>query len=101
MQYFIIMALVATATAQCEHPIFCNSTILKKAADSNLFKDSKSFVDLPLKVSVEEALNNSKAQSPKDFIEENFHIDPFSFLTPTTFPDFKENPEVIDRIKDT
>lgn len=53
MHYIIIMGLIATAFSQCNHPIFCEPSILQIAADSKKDKDSKTFVDLTLKVSVE------------------------------------------------
>ena len=37
----------------CDHPIFCNEKVLLKVAQSNYFEDSKSFVDLVLKVPVQ------------------------------------------------
>ena len=46
--------------ASSQHPIFCNETILTAVAQSNIFEDSKTFVDLVLKVSIEEALTKFK-----------------------------------------
>ena len=83
------MGLIATASSQCNHPIFCEPSILQIAADSQMDKDSKTFVDLTLKVSVEEALANSKIQSPVDFIDKNFDANADVLLSPVTFPDYK------------
>lgn len=53
----ILIALLAVAEQQCKHPIFCSEPILKAISNSNLFPDSKTFVDLVLKVPVETALS--------------------------------------------
>ena len=49
--YLIINTLTITAPG-CNHPIFCNDTILTAIANSNLFPDSKTFVDLTLTVPI-------------------------------------------------
>ena len=49
----VIQTLFLLAYTQCNHPVFCNPDILQAAANSNLFKDSKTFVDLVLTVPVE------------------------------------------------
>jgi hypothetical protein len=69
--------------------VFCSPEILQAAADSGLFEDSKTFVDLTLKFPVEEVLENFKKQKAKDFIKDNFHQDPNLLLTPATFSDFQ------------
>jgi hypothetical protein len=48
-----IQFLLVFVHTQCHHKIFCNPDILLAAANSNLFNDSKTFVDLVLTVSVE------------------------------------------------
>lgn len=66
-----ILLIITLAVAKrsvdksCNHPIFCNNDILQAAADSNLFQDSKTFVDLTLKAPVDEVLKNFKTQAPK------------------------------------
>jgi hypothetical protein len=55
---------------------------LQAAADSNLFPDSKTFVDLVLKVPIEEALNNFKTLPTAEFFKTTFHFDPELLLTP-------------------
>lgn len=55
---FSIVALSALAESTapgCHHPIFCNDTILAAVAKTSLYSDSKTFVDLVLKVSIQEA----------------------------------------------
>jgi len=52
----LIFAILLVITInQCTHPIFCFRPILEAVAKSNIFKDSKTFVDLTLKVPIEEA----------------------------------------------
>ena len=92
MTLILLLALSVTLGAACDHPVFCNPQILQTAADSKLFPDSKTFVDLPLKVPVEEVLKNFKIQTPVDFINNNFHLDPDLPLSAAKFPDFKERP---------
>lgn len=58
---FIIGFLSVKIASQCNHLIFCSEPILKAIAKSNIFKDSKSFVDLTLKVPIDEALRIFKA----------------------------------------
>lgn len=56
---FVMVTLtvqIRQAAPGCTHPIFCNQTILKAVSKSNLFLDSKAFVDLVLKIPVEEAI---------------------------------------------
>jgi hypothetical protein len=48
----ILIFLFSSAFGGCDHPIFCSEDILQAAADSNLFSDSMTFVDLPLKVPI-------------------------------------------------
>lgn len=64
----LIIAFVAAKRqidTSCSHPIFCNDSILQAAADSGLFQDSKTFVDLTLKAPISQVLENFKVQSPK------------------------------------
>jgi hypothetical protein len=50
----IIVLIIFTRLAeqQCKHPIFCSEPILQAISNSNIFSDSKSFVDLVLIVPV-------------------------------------------------
>ena len=49
----VVQLLLGFVHAQCKHKIFCNPDILQAAASSNLFSDSKTFVDLVLTVPIE------------------------------------------------
>ncbi len=103
MQIKILLSLgliIALTYSQCTHKIFCSQPILQAAADSKLFSDSKTFVDLTLKVPIEEALNNFKTQNPVEFIQSNFHLDPNILLMQAKFEDYQENPAILDRIQD-
>lgn len=97
---FITATLLTSIHSQCNHPIFCSSAILQAAADSNLFKDSKTFVDLTLKFPIEEVLQNFKTQKPNEFFQNNFHQDPDLLLFPATFSDYQEYPLLLTRIAD-
>jgi len=72
---YLLFIIVVTFN-QCTHPIFCSVPILEAIAKSNIFTDSKTFVDLVLKVPVETALYNFRAQSVSDFVNSSFHSDP-------------------------
>lgn len=48
----ILLLTLNLASSQCNHPIFCFEPILQTIAQSNIFQDSKSFVDLTLKVPI-------------------------------------------------
>ena len=59
MMVLLLLLLGLTVTyQQCTHPVFCSEPILKAIAKANLFEDSKTFVDLVLKVPVNTALSN-------------------------------------------
>lgn len=48
----LIASTMSKSAPGCQHPIFCNDTILTAVANSNYFADSKTFVDLTLTVSI-------------------------------------------------
>lgn len=54
--------------AQCTHPIFCSEPILHAIAKANIFKDSKSFVDLTLKIPIDQALKIFKTANITTFV---------------------------------
>lgn len=41
---FLIVTITST-TPGCQHPVFCNQTILQAVSESSYFADSKTFVD--------------------------------------------------------
>lgn len=56
LKVFLIALLIVftwnRSAPGCQHPIFCNDTILTAVANSNYFQDSKTFVDLTLTVPI-------------------------------------------------
>lgn len=75
MKYTFIICLVflcIESENKCIHPIFCSQEVLEKVAKSNYFEDSKEFVDLILKVSIQQALENFQKQSIPDWIDSSF-----------------------------
>lgn len=56
--HLVLLMTLTVAYQQCTHQIFCSEPILKAIAKANLFDDSKTFVDLVLKVPVNTALSN-------------------------------------------
>jgi hypothetical protein len=85
----LFICLIVLAFAQCTHPIFCSPTILQAIAKSNLFPDSKTFVDLVLTVPVQTALDNFRTKSVSDFVNSSFHPDPNIVLETAQFADFQ------------
>jgi hypothetical protein len=96
----LLLLLAAGVYPQCTHTIFCSEPILKAISASNIFPDSKSFVDLVLKVPVNTALNYFLTKNVSEFVELSFHPDPNIILEPTSFDDFQESPAFLQRIKD-
>lgn len=58
MLHLVLLMTLTVTYQQCTHQIFCSEPILKAIAKANLFDDSKTFVDLVLKVPVNTALSN-------------------------------------------
>lgn len=56
----VLLMQADLSESQCSHPIFCNETILAAVADKKLVNDSKDFVDMVLKVPIDEALQTFK-----------------------------------------
>lgn len=74
MLVHLLLILSLTVTyQQCTHQIFCSEPILKAIAKANLFEDSKTFVDLVLKVPVNTALSNFLAYNTSEFVRLSFH----------------------------
>lgn len=97
----LISGLFQISNHLCTHPVFCSDAILKAISESNLFPDSKTFVDLPLKVPVDEALDNFCTKSITEFVNLSFHTDPEAVLEIAELPDFKENPDFLSQITDS
>lgn len=74
MAHLMLLLLILPLTCQqCTHPVFCSEPILKAIAKSNIFEDSKTFVDLVLKVPVNTALSNFLAYNTSEFVRLSFH----------------------------
>jgi len=91
----------------CDHEIFCrpNEGILHTIQISKLFKDSKEFVDMPLKYSKEEVLNNydqlldHEKETLKKFVDDNFS-EAGTELEKVTPIDWLEKPKFLNDIRD-
>ena len=65
----LIFSVMQVSQQACSHPIFCNDEILTAVANSNYFEDSKTFVDLVLTVSIDEAKRVFESKSIEQFIQ--------------------------------
>ncbi|XP_023322606.1 trehalase [Eurytemora carolleeae] len=92
----------------CNHVIFCkpDSGILHTVQTLQLFQDSKTFVDMPLKFSVNETLAKYVSLQPdpsrvevEQFVAE-FFSEPGTELKEVKLRDWSENPEILGRIQD-
>ena len=90
----------------CSSEIFCRGDLLRKVQMARIFNDSKTFVDMRLQKNEAEVLRAFKAfpDNPSEdqvfkFVKDNF-LPAGHDLEEWSPPDWKENPEFIDRIKD-
>ncbi|KAJ2959529.1 hypothetical protein NQZ79_g5031 [Umbelopsis isabellina] len=102
-------ALVLTATARiyksCDSPIYCEGPLLRTVQLSNIFTDSKTFVDRPTAKPVEEVLKAfqqlGKDPSVTDvrmFVDENF-LEPGMELSQVLIKSNKQ-PQILERVTD-
>ncbi|RDD42449.1 Trehalase [Trichoplax sp. H2] len=88
----------------CDSEIFCYGDLLRRAQDAYIFNDSKSFVDMKLKDSPTNILAAFRNLAPnadiKAFVKQYFS-DPAQDLEAWTPTDWKENPAVLNKIKDS
>jgi len=91
----------------CDHEVFCkpNEGVLHEVQIAKIFKDSKTFVDMPMKFKEELVLANfqklpdtSKATLEK-FVKDNFDIEGTELIEVQP-SDWKESPEFIEEIED-
>ena len=80
LSLLIFLITIPSISNKCSHPIFCSQSILEAVSRSNYFSDSKTFVDLILKVPIEIALVNFNTKSVQDFIMDSFYDDPNKIL---------------------
>ncbi|KAM9988691.1 hypothetical protein ACTFIY_004730 [Dictyostelium cf. discoideum] len=99
-------------TGGCQHPIYCNGTLLKTIQLTQVFNDSKTFVDMPMRTTIENInelfnqllLNTSKNGGPNKeelaaFLSENFYPAGYE-VEPVTPVDWVPNPSFLDEITD-
>lgn len=98
-------ALVVSEKPACSSEIFCRGDLLHTVQVARIFNDSKTFVDMRLQKDEEvvlqafRALSNLTKEQVIKFVSDNFY--PVGHdLEEWSPPDWKENPEIIDRIKD-
>ncbi|KAK5581492.1 hypothetical protein RB653_001525 [Dictyostelium firmibasis] len=102
----------AGGTGGCQHPIYCNGTLLKTIQLVQVFNDSKTFVDMPMRSSAEFIneqfnqllLNTSNNGGPNKeelaaFLSENFYPAGYE-VEPVTPVDWVPNPSFLDEITD-
>ena len=91
----------------CDHEIFCkpDESVLHEIQLAKIFKDSKTFVDMPMKFNIEKVLENFKKLTDhsrttlETFVKENFD-DEGTELETIQPSDWRENPKFIDEISD-
>ncbi|KAF9167017.1 hypothetical protein DFQ26_006152 [Actinomortierella ambigua] len=97
---------------RCDSPIYCYGDLLKAVQLSEIFPDSKTFVDMPTKVprdKVLEAWSKLQAAHPggdaiskadlKTFVNDHFHP-AGTEVVPGELPDFVQEPTFLNDIKD-
>ncbi|KAL9952754.1 hypothetical protein ACROYT_G040049, partial [Oculina patagonica] len=107
---FILVLTINQVTAEkyaCSSEIFCHGKLLDTVQMARIFNDSKTFVDMRLQKDAADVLKafqalpqqNTSKEQVINFVKENFY--PVGHdLEEWSPPDWKENPEFIDRIKD-
>ena len=91
--------------------IFCTGVILKTIQLNNLYNDSKTFVDMPLKYSPDIVMENflklpnaTTKEGPSKKVLKEFLADNFSpvgsDLIPYQFSDWQEEPPFLNQLKD-
>jgi len=101
------IALCKSSNWPCDSEVFCkpNEGLLHEVQLMHIFKDSKTFVDMPMKTNAATVLanfnsiTNHSKESIEIFVKENFDIEGTELVevTPT---DWKKNPAFIDQIRD-
>lgn len=97
-----------TDSPACQHPLYCNNTLLCIVQMSGLFSDSKTFVDLPIKpdYSLNEVLSAFAAMGPTPNDEgitawlSKYFQQPGADLEDWTPPDWNESPPMLKDIAD-
>lgn len=112
----MVLALLAGAASPqrlpppCDSEIYCYGNLLHTVQMARLFNDSKHFVDMSLKASPNDTLrafqdlmsetgNKPSKEQVSAFVDENFNA-PGSEFVKWTPPDWKPNPEFLDKVVD-
>lgn len=91
----------------CPHPVYCNPDILEVIQTSKIFGDSKTFVDMTLKTSINKTLDafydmmaNSEYNPSKEDIEKfvNAHFESTQELADYFPDDYNEEPRLVKQI---
>ena len=97
---------MASEKPACTSKIFCQGNLLRTVQMARIFNDSKMFVDMRMQKDEADVLQAYKAlpssvskEEVIKFVSDNFHRVGHD-LEEWSPPDWKENPDVIDRIKD-
>lgn len=92
--------------ASCYHPVYCRGPVLEAIQTAGLFNDSKTFVDMPMKVSpfdVIDAFNklppNPSNSTIADFVAKYF-FPAGTDVVPVVPDDWNPNPELFEFISD-
>ncbi|XP_014241434.1 trehalase [Cimex lectularius] len=110
--FFLLITAAAYASngPPCENDIYCYGDILHTVQINEIFKDSKSFVDMKIKTSPEEVKSNfrklmeaTKGVPPvediKKYVNDNFEP-PGSEFVEWSPADWKEYPRFLDTVND-
>lgn len=112
----MVLALLAGAASPqrlpppCDSEIYCYGNLLHTVQMARLFNDSKHFVDMSLKASPNDTLrafqdlmsetgSKPSKEQVSAFVDENFNA-PGSEFVKWTPPDWKPNPEFLDKVVD-
>lgn len=112
LNFFLLVFLhmcVSQNRESCFSPVYCQGELLETVQNSRIFNDSKTFVDLAMKNSVNETLQRFRTfmaetnstptqEQTRAFVSENFvSIGELEEIVP---PDFKKEPKLVKEITD-
>ncbi|XP_015838405.2 trehalase [Tribolium castaneum] len=108
MLFLLLLTLSFVTSEPCTSLIYCHGPLLHMVQTARIFPDSKIFVDMKMqhdeKTTLEnfhrfiKTTNKPNRKEIKRFVNENFkHFQEFDDWTP---PDFRPNPDFLNRIRD-
>ena len=108
----ILAAVLSLGTGEaayiqaCNEGYFCGGDVLHKIQMSQLFNDSKTFVDMPLKVNYtsnieKELLRKQTKNQLRDVVNKYFYPAGYHELESYNNTDWVENPKLLDAIKNS